>query len=144
MRKWLSTRIIIVLVLILCTATAGCTGGSLTKSTSGPEGTIRAFYRQAENLDASKLVDLLVKEQRVNAAAAMAMIFATMDSLSISNLKVTVTSQTKDTAEVTAEYDYKYKLKDDTTEAEHDVAHFELRRADDKWLIKDSTNFLFQ
>lgn len=129
--------------IILSTLITGCSGGSLTSSTNNPEGTVRAFYREAENLDASKLADLWVKEQRVNAAAFMAMVFATMDSFSISHLTVTVTSQTKDTAEVTTEYDYKYKLKDDTTEAEHEVDHFELRRIDNKWLIKD-TDFFFE
>ena len=72
------------------------------------------------------------------------MMYAAIDSLSISNLTITITSQTDDTAEATAEYDYTYRVKGGSVyPEEHEVDQFELTRAGNRWLI-NNTDFLFE
>jgi hypothetical protein len=107
----------------------------------GPEQTIRAFYQKAQRLDASGQAGLLVEEYRAMWEMTLEMSYAMVDSLSISNLTITITSQTEDAAEAVAEYNYTYRLKDGTVYQGHDEDHFELVRVGNRWLIAD-TDFL--
>jgi len=128
----------LVAVVVIIALLIGGIGG-----TSSPEQTVRSFYRAAERLDASGQADLLVEEYRAMSEMTLEMAYAAIDSLSISDLTVTITSQTDDTAEVTAEYDYTYRGKDGSVyPKEHDVDHFELIRVGSQWLISD-LDFLY-
>lgn len=112
-------------------------------STSSPERTIKAFYREAERLDASGQADLLVEEHRAMSEMTLEMTYAAVDSLTISDLTVTITSETDDTAQARAEYDYTYKVKDGSVyPEEHEVDNFELVKVGSQWLISD-LDFLY-
>jgi hypothetical protein len=128
----------VVVVVIIIAVLMGGIGG-----TSAPEQTIRAFYRAAERLDANGQADLLVEEYRAMSEMTFEMTYAAIDSLSISDLTVTITSQTDDTAQALAEYDYTYRVKDGTVyPEEHEVDHFDLVRVGSQWLISD-LDFLY-
>jgi hypothetical protein len=139
MGKWL--RIVIILslapILVLPILGISCNTGSLSVG-ENPEKTVKTFYDACENLDADKVTDLWIKEQRTNAGLWFGACFAATKSFSISDLRVTVVSQTVDTAEIAAEYHYRITLKGEESVVEHEVDHFELRRIDNRWLIKDS------
>lgn len=126
------------MVVVVIALLAGGIGG-----TGGPEQTIRTFYRAAERLDASGQADLLVEEYRDMSEMTFELTYAAIDSLSISDLTVTITSQTEDTSEVVAEYDYTYTVKDGSVyPEEHEVDHFDLVRVGSQWLISD-LDFLY-
>ena len=129
----------VVAVIVIIALLAGGIGG-----TGSPEQTVRAFYRAAERLDASGQAALLAREEyREMWAATLQMSYDMIDSLSFSNLAVSITSQTEDTAEATADYDLWFKLKVGTEyPEEHEVDHFDLVRVGDKWLI-DETDFFY-
>jgi len=129
----------VVAVVVVIALLIGGPGG-----TSSPEQTIRAFYRAAERLDANGQAALLAREEyREMWAMTLQMSYDMIDSLSISNLIVTIDSQTEDTAEATAEYDVWFKLKVGTVyPEEHAVDDFELVRVGSKWLI-DETDFFY-
>jgi len=129
----------VVLIVVIVALLTGGMGG-----TSGPEQTIRTFYREAERLNASGQADLLMQEEyREMWKTTLEMSYAMIDSLSISNLTITITSQTQDTTEATAEYDLWFKLKDGTVyPEEHEVDDFQLVRVGSKWLISE-TDFLY-
>jgi hypothetical protein len=129
----------VVAVVVIIALLIGGIGG-----TSGPEQTIRAFYRAAERLDASGQADLLVEEYRAMWEMTLEMSYAMVDSLSISNLAITIISQTEDTVEAVTEYDIGFELKDGTTyPGEHEDDHFELTRVGGQWLISD-VDFFFE
>ena len=128
----------VVLVVVIVALLIGGIGG-----TSSPEQTIRTFYQEAERLNASGQADLLVEEYRAAWEMTLEMSYAAMDSLSISNLSITITSQTEDTAEAVAEYDYTYRVKDGSVyPEEHEEDHFDLIRVNGRWLIQE-TDFLY-
>jgi hypothetical protein len=84
-----------------------------------------------------------VEEYRAMSEMTFEMTYAAIDSLSISDLTVTITSQTDDTAQALAEYDYTYRVKDGTVyPEEHEVDHFDLVRVGSQWLISD-LDFLY-
>ena len=128
-----------IVVIIVVTVLLGGTGG-----TSAPEQTVRTLYKEFERLNASGVVDLFfVEEEYEQYRETMIQYLQTMwsmiDSVSISDLTVTVASQTQDVAEVTAEYDVVYELTDGSAGSEEDeVNQFDLKRAGDKWLITDT------
>jgi hypothetical protein len=128
--------VVIVIVALLIGGGAG---------TSTPEQTIRAFYRAAERLDASRQANLWVEKHRASVAATAQTNYALLDSFSISNLTITITSQTKETAEAIAEYDWNCRWKDGTVDSrKSEVDHFELIRVGNKWFIQETdTNLLF-
>jgi len=130
---------VVVAVVVIIALLIGGIGG-----TSSPEQTIRAFYRAAERLDASGQADLLVEEYRAAWEMTLGMMtYPAMDSLSISNLRVTITSRTGDTAEAAAEYDFTYRVKDGSVyPKEHEEDYFELVRVGNNWLIQE-TDFFF-
>jgi len=124
--------VVIVIVALLIGGGAG---------TGSPEQTTRSFYREAERLNAGALTNLFVEEYRW-LWAGMQSAFAAMDSLSISNLTITVASQTEDTAVATAEYDLTLRLKDGSVGSQEGVVdHFLLKKVGQKWLIT-GTDFL--
>lgn len=128
----------VVLVAVIIALLVGGTG-----TASSPEQTIRSFYREAERLNASKQAGLLVEEYRAMWAMTLEMSYAMVDSLSISNLTVTITSRTQDTAEAVAEYHLRYRMKDGSpySSEEREVDHFELIRVGNQWLIQDTDFF---
>jgi hypothetical protein len=126
----------VVAVVVIIALLIGGIGG-----TSGPEQTIRAFYRAAERLNASALTDLFVEEYRW-LWGGMQSAFAAMDLLSISNLTITVANQTEDTAIAIAEYDLMLRLKDGSTGSQEGVVdHFSMKKVGGEWLII-GTDFL--
>jgi len=129
----------VVAVAVIVALLVGGIGG-----TSSPEQTVRTFYREAERLNANGQAALLAREEyREMWAMTLQMSYDMIDSLSFSNLAVSVTSQTEDTAEATAEYDIWFKLKVGTVyPEEHAVDDFELVRVGNKWLI-DETDFFY-
>ena len=128
----------VVLVAVIIALLVGGTG-----TASSPEQTIGSFYKEAERLNASKLADLLVEEHRVGWTMGMEWTFAAIDSFSISNLTIPITSQTQDAAEAVADYGYTYRLKDGSVYTEeHEEDHIELTRVGNKWLIQE-TDFFF-
>lgn len=127
-----------VLIIVILAVLVGGTGG-----TGSPEQTIRSFYRQAERLDASRQADFIVQEYRAMWAQTLGMTYAALDSFSISNLRIRITSTTQSTAEAVAEYDWHYRIKDGSVHSEKgEVDHFRLVRVDGKWLIQE-TDFIF-
>lgn len=132
----------VVAVIVIVSLLLGGIGATIT-----PEQTVKAYYRELERLNVTGMVDLFYLEEqygqnREMVEASFEYMFAMIDSFSISNLTVTITSQTEDTAEVTAEGSYTYRLKDGTAYSEeHDVSNFALVRVGDKWLISDSDFF---
>jgi len=129
----------LVAVVVIIALLIGGMGG-----TGSPEQTVRTFYREAERLNANGQAALLAREEyREMWAMTLQMSYDMIDSLSFSNLAVSVTSQTEDTAEATAEYDLRFKLKVGTEyPEEHAVDHFDLIRVGSKWLI-DETDFFY-
>jgi hypothetical protein len=128
----------VIVVVVIVALLAGGMG-----STSSPEETVRAFYREAQSLDASRQADLLVEEYRAAWEMTLEISYAMVDWLSISDLAVATTSQTQNTAEVVAEYDLDFRMKDGTEyPGEHEEDHFELVRVGNRWLIQD-TDFLY-
>lgn len=128
----------VVLIIVVVALLGGGTG-----SAAGPEGTIRSWYREAERLNAGKQADLFVQEDRAGVAMTLEMTYAAMDSFSISNLRIRITSTTQDTAEAVAEYDWSYKVKDGSVYSEKgEVDHLKLVRVGGKWLIQE-TDFIF-
>lgn len=126
----------VVAVVVIIALLLGGLGG-----TGGPEQTIRAFYRAAERLDASGQVALFAEEYRW-LWTGLHSTYAQIDSFSISDLTITIDSQTQDTAQGVAYYDYKLKLKDGSTgQKEDQVDVFTLVRRDNKWFIS-GTSFL--
>jgi len=120
----------VVAVVVIIALLIGGIGG-----TSSPEQTIRAFYREAERLNASDQLELLAEEYRWWWTGLQST-YAQLDSFSISDLTVTIASQTQDTAQAVAEYDYELKLKDGSTGGKEDqVDVFTLVRRDNQWLI---------
>jgi len=127
-----------VLAIVLLALLVGGTGGP-----GGPEQTIRSFYREAERLNASRQADFIVQEHRAIWAQTLGMTYAMMDSFSISNLTIRVTSQAGDTAEAVAEYSWSYRGKDGSTYSQRgEVDHFQLVRVGGRWLIQE-TDFIF-
>lgn len=128
----------VVIVIVLLALLVGGTGGP-----GGPEQTIRSFYREAERLNAGRQADLIVPEYKAMWAQTLGMTYASMDSFSISNLRIRVTSTTADTAEAIAEYDWHYRIKDGSIYSEKgEVDHFKLVRVGGKCLIQE-TDFIF-
>lgn len=128
----------VVAVVVIIALLIGGIGG-----TSSPEQTIRAFCRATERLDASAQAALLVEEHRANWEMIFGgTMYPAVDSFSISDLTITITSHTDDTAEATAEYYFTYRMKDGRVHPkEHEEAWFELVRVGNNWLIQ-GTNFL--
>jgi len=127
-----------VLAIVLLAVLVGGTGGP-----GDPEQTIVSFYRAAERLDASRQADLIVHEHRAIWAQTLRITYAMMDSFSISNLTIRVTSQTGDTAEAVAEYNWSYEGKGGSTYSQRgEVDHFKLVRVGGRWLIQE-TDFIF-
>ena|GEM_PF-5784972 len=127
-----------VIAIVLLALLVGGTGGP-----GGPEQTIRSFYREAERLNASRQADLIVQEYRAMWAQTLGMTYAMVDSFSISSLNIRVTSQTGDTAEAIAEYNWSYRGKDGSTYSQRgEVDHFSLVRVGGRWLIQE-TDFIF-
>jgi hypothetical protein len=129
----------VVAVVVIIALLIGGIGG-----TSGPEQTIRSFYRAAERLDANGQAALLAREEyRAMWAMTLQMSYDMIDSLSISDLLIIITSQIDDTAEAIAEYDFTYVVKDGTVyPEEHEEDYFELVRVGNNWLI-DETDFFY-
>lgn len=128
-----------VLIIVIVALLVGGIGG-----TSSPEQTVRTLYKEFERLNASGVVDLFFLEEEYEQYREMMTenlqtMWSMIDSVSISNLTITVTSQTHDAAEVTAEYNVTYKLTDGSVGSEEDEANqFDLKRAGDRWLITDT------
>jgi len=137
--RWLKIAGIAGAVVLVIVIVALLVGGGV--GTSSPEQIVRSFYKEAERLNASALLDLFVEENRW-LWSGMQSTFATMDSLSISNLTITVVSQAEDTAVATAEYDLTLRLKDGSVGSQEGVVdHFLLKKVGQKWLIT-GTDFL--
>lgn len=130
----------VVAVVVIIVLLIGGIGG-----TSSPEQTVRTFYREAERLNASGQADLLIEEYRAAWEMTLGMMtYAAIDSLSISDLTITITSQTQDTAAAVTEYDFMYVVKDGTVyPKEHEEDYFELTKVDNRWLISD-LDFFFE
>lgn len=127
----------VVAVIVVVALLVGGTGRP-----GDPEQTIRSFYREAERLNASRQADLIVQEYRAMWAQTLGMTYAMIDSFSISDLNIWVISQTADTAEATAVYDWSYRVKDGTTYSQRDeVDHFRLISVDGRWLIEETDFF---
>ncbi len=127
----------LIVVIIVVALLVGGTGGP-----GGPEQTIRSFYREAERLNAIRQADLMVQEHRAIVAGTLELTYAMIDSLSVSDLKITITSRTEYSAEATAEYDWSYRGKDGSTYSRSgEVDHFKLVRVSGKWLIQETDFF---
>lgn len=127
----------VVVAVVILALLVGGTGGP-----GGPEQTIRSFYREAERLNASRQADLIVHEHRALVAGTLELTYAMIDSLSISDLRITMTSRTEDTAEAMAVYNWSYRVKDGSTYSQRDeVDHFRLVRVGGKWLIQETDFF---
>ena len=135
MNRWRKTGIIVVLVLslVLILPLAVACGGP---DTSTPEGTVECFLNAVEDLDADAAADCCIESQRSDTHDMIEAMADLCNSVSFSNLDMTVTSQSNTEAEVTASYDYEVEYKDGNTESGHyNAGHFILTKVDDKWLI---------
>ena len=89
-----------------------------------------------EAQDAEKMGEYCTEDIREEVVAMMELTFAVVDSIKVSNLKLTVALQTENTAIVDYECDYKIEAFDETDES-HESDSIDLEKVDGKWLITE-------
>ena len=131
MKVWFKAILILSLVALVGVSLIGCGGGE-----SGPEGAVRGMFKAMEAKDAEKMGEYFAEDVREDVVAMMEFSFALIDSIKISNLKLTVASQTENTATVDFEYDYEIEAFDETDKS-HESDTIDLVKVDGKWLISE-------
>ncbi|MBE0480078.1 MAG: DUF4878 domain-containing protein [Dehalococcoidia bacterium] len=128
MKGWFKVALVLLLVALVGGMAAGCNGEA------SPEDTVRGLIKAMEAQDAEKAGQYVVEDTRNEFVAGMKMAFAFIDSMKISNLKLTVASQTENTATVVAEFDLEVKIMGET-EKSRESDTLDLVKVDGKWLI---------
>ena len=138
MKRWLKFGVIGVLALsLLAPATIAC-----GPTTATPEGTVKAWINALAAQDADKLVSYEIENiGGLNRTARQATYEAYFEeyikSYKITNLTVTVESETETTATVKATYHYKIVPEVGSTEEGDSTDTYTLEKHDGKWLISD-------
>ena len=130
-----------VFLLMILVGGVSCQSKTTAKyTTATPEGTIRLYLDAQCKLDAEKVAQCYVKEDRERVRANAEQGFISIYSFSVEKVKIKVVSQTEDTAKVVVRCDkivspawskgeYQDVYKDQVDE-------FDLVKQNRKWLIK--------
>jgi uncharacterized protein YchJ len=129
MSRWSKSLLVILLINVLILGLVGCSGG-----TSSPEDTVRAAFAALESQNADKLISYYVEDVRDTVLAKTEYAFAFVDKFKVSNLELTVLSETEDTASVEADYDLTTTLSGQSIK-EHITEIYELAKVDGEWLL---------
>jgi len=136
MRKGLMAGIVASLVLLLVVTLVA--PGSASAKAPKPQDTVKNFMSAAAGLKVAKAAGYWVTEERSDVTSFIKSV-PSKTKVSISNLKLKVTSQTGDTATVTATYRLKVKYYKGKTAQTNEQATFTLKMVSGKWLISGST-----
>jgi hypothetical protein len=137
MIKWLKAFFVLGLAAILLSSLVSCGGGSVCSAK--PEDALRGAFKALEAKDSEKLVNYYVEEVRPQIASMMGFAFSLVDNYKISNLEISVESQTADEATIKVEYDRKIEAGGSKTE-EHVKETYELAKRANCWqLLGDAT-----
>jgi len=144
MKGWLKLLVVLVLMGMVASALVSCGGGSVCSAT--PDDAIKGSFQALQSKDADKLVSYCAEGFREEIRAKMAYAFSLVDQIKISNLEISVVSQTEDTATLEVEFDRKITAEGSVTE-EHVKQTYELAKADKCWqllgdAIKEETTLL--
>jgi len=130
MKIWFKAILVLSLVALVGVSLIGCGGES------SPEDVVRGMFKAMEAKDAEKLGEYCTEDIREDVVAMMELSFEMIDSIKVSNLELTVASQTENTATVDYECDYEIKAFGETDES-HDSDSIDLEKVDGKWFISE-------
>ena len=131
MKGWLKAVLVLALVALIGGVLIGCGGGA-----SGPEATVRGAFKAMQAKDAEKMASYFTEDITQEMVDEMQATFDIFDSIKITNLKMTVTSQTEDAATIDAEWDFEVKAFGETNQ-EHQSDTIDLVKVNGKWLITE-------
>lgn len=132
MKGWLKLLVVLVLMGMVASALVACGGGSVCSAT--PEDAIKGAFKALQSKDADKLVGYYVEGVREEVASQMGYAFSLVDQFKISNLEISVVSQTGDATTLEVEYDRKITMGSSVTE-EHVRQTYELAKVDNCWQL---------
>jgi hypothetical protein len=132
MKGWFKVVLVLTLVALVGGVVIGCSGGG-----SGPEATVKGMFNAMAAKNADKVGSYCTEDIREDVVSTMKFSFALVDSIKITNLKMTVASQTEDAATVDAEWDFEMKAFGETSK-EHQSDSIDLVKVDGKWLINEN------
>lgn len=128
MKSWYKVALVLSLFALLWSSLAGCGGGS------GPEDAVRGLYKAMEAQDAERVGGYLTADIRDSFVSDLELALPLFDSIKISNLKITVVSETEDEATVDAVYDVEMEM-DGDKDSSHENDRLYLEKVGGKWLI---------
>jgi len=132
MKGWFKVVLVLTLVALVGGVLIGCSGGG-----SGPEATVKGMFNAMAAKNADKVGSYCTEDIREDVVSTMKFSFALVDSIKITNLKMTVALQTEDAATVDAEWDFEMKAFGETSK-EHQSDSIDLVKVDGKWLISEN------
>jgi len=136
MPKWIRVVLVVALAVSLL---AGVFGHGIASAKSPkPQDPVKKFMTAAAGLKATKASSYWVPEERTNVSSQLSGV-ASGTKISLSKLKLMVTSQTSDTAGVNATYNIKIKVKGKANvNKSNEQATFALSKTNNTWLISSS------
>ena len=109
-------------------------------TTATPEGTVRAFLQAYSQLDAKKVAEFWIESERKEVCSQMDELFKQFKSITISNIKTEVLSQTEDTAKIRIQYYLTSTTKEGVSQSwyipQEINYQLDLAKQDSKWLIR--------
>jgi hypothetical protein len=109
-------------------------------TTATPEGTVRLLLDAYCELNAGKVAEFWVKEERKEVRFQMGELFKQFESVTISDIEIEVLSQTENTAKVNVQYFLNATVKESIPQSYYppkEVSYeLDLIKQDGKWLIK--------
>jgi ABC-type branched-subunit amino acid transport system substrate-binding protein len=137
MRKWLNVVVVVALALSLVVGVFGY--GIASAKSPKPQDQVKNFMNAAAGLKVTKTAGYWVTEERNNVTSQLNSV-PSGTKISLSKLKLVVTSQTTDTAGVTATYSIKIQLKGKSKAQPSNLQDtFTLNMVGGTWLISSST-----
>jgi hypothetical protein len=130
MKVWFKAILVLSVIALVGIPLIGCGGES------SPEGAVRGMFRAMEAKDAEKIGEYCTEGIRDEVVTTMEFGFALIDSIKVHNLKLTVVSQTENTATVAYECDYEIEVFGET-ERSRDSDSIDLEKINGKWLISE-------
>lgn len=130
MRVWFKATSVLSLIALVAVLLIGCGGES------SPEGAVGGMFKAMEAKDAEKIGEYCIEDIREDVVGIMKLSFELIDSIKVRNLKLTVASQTENTATVDYECDYEIEAFGET-EKIHDSDSIDLQKVGGKWLISE-------
>ena len=137
--KGKAVQILLIVCLVLTMVFGGCQSKTAQYTTTTPEGTVRLLLDAYEELDANKAAKLFVEEDREKVLSKISPLWDQYKSLSLSEVKIEVITQTENTAKLKVHYHVVITKKvgpQDPFPFRGSDDEYDLVKQDNKWLIK--------